>query len=568
MPAISVVMPVRDGARFLAEALDAVLAQTFEDFELIVVDDGSTDDTPRILDRYAARDGRLVVLRNPTSLGVGAALNRGCAAARGDLIARMDADDRCDPGRFAAQKAFLDAHPHVVLCGTGTWIIDATGAVTGVSEAPTGDAVLRDLLRTQNTFVAGSTMFRKREAENAGLFSPDPAFLYAEDYECWVRLAARHQVDNLQAPLYSYRVYARENDAERAAVQRASADRIRTLAAAWLDGGGFDLQLPRHHTPVPRGRIFVQIASYRDPECQWTIRDLFSRAARPDDITVGVCWQYEPRFDEACFRIRTRPDQVRVVDVHMREARGLGWARHLTEQLWQGEDYVLQVDAHMRFADGWDDLLLEELAACNSRYPILTVYPWGYRPPRTLHDGPPLRMAALRFGDNGLLAYVGTVHGDPPRRPAPQAFWAGGFAFSRAEVIREVPQDPHLFFNETEMTHAVRLWTHGWDLFAPARNLIWHCYGPDKRVTHAPWSDDQRWVQAATLAQQRTFHLLQVRQAEDPAALVDLPRYALGRHRTLADYQAFAGVRFADRTITDEAKNGYVRAGYARPRAS
>ncbi|MGE3188548.1 MAG: GlcNAc-transferase family protein, partial [Vicinamibacterales bacterium] len=470
--------------------------------------------------------------------------------------------------RFARQTAFLDEHPHVVLCGTGMWAIDEHGDVIGVHEAPAGDAWLREQLRHDNTFVAGSVMLRRREAENAGLFSPDPAYIYAEDYEFWVRLAARHQVDNIPEPLYSYRVHPRPDGRARAEAQAASAARIRRLAAEWLDGNGYDQLLPRLHTPVPRGRIFVQIASYRDPECQWTIRDLFRRAARPDDITVGVCWQYEPRFDQGCFRIRTRPDQVRTVDVHMREARGLGWARHLTERLWQGEEYVLQIDAHMRFADQWDDRLLDELAQCNSRFPILTVYPWGYRPPRTLHEGPPLRMAALKFGDNGLLAYVGTIHGDPPTRPAPQAFWAGGFAFSRADVLREVPQDPYLFFNETEMTHAARLWTHGWDLFAPAQNLIWHCYGPDKQVTHAPWSDDRRWITAATRAQQRTFHLLQVTPTNEPAALRELPRYGLGRDRTLAQYQEFAGVDFAARTITDDARNGYVRSAAARPRMS
>jgi hypothetical protein len=311
----------------------------------------------------------------------------------------------------------------------------------------------------------------------------------------------------------------------------------------------------------------VLIASYRDVDCQWTIRDLFERASRPDEIAVGVCWQYEPRLDSDCFRIRTRTDQIRGIHVHMSESRGLGWARHLTERLWAGEEYVLQIDGHMRFANAWDERLIDQLAACNSRYPVLTVYPWSFVPPRTLHGGEqPLRMAALHFHDSHMPAFIAALNDTPPKRPVNHAFWAGGFAFSRGDVLREVPQDPHMFFNETEPTHGVRLWTYGWDLFAPSENLIWHCYGPDKAGARAPWFDGGQWYQHARLSGPRARHLLRVETATDPEALVDLPRFGLGTHRTLEDYERFAGLSFADKTISDFARRGECRPEFARPR--
>ncbi len=566
MPSISVVMPVREEARHVGEAIDSILAQSWPDFELIAVDDGSTEDTARILDAYAGRDARVKVLRNDRPLGIAAALNRGIQASRAPLIARMDADDVSAPERLERQKLFLDTHPHVVLCGSGTRLIDQRGRVVDTCAVATGDATLRAMLPRANAFRHGTVMFRRREAENAGLYSADPAWWCAEDYEFCVRIAARHEIDNLPDILYSSRVGHKRQAADLGARQAASSAAVGTLAAELLSGRGHRFDVPVGHAPARPGRIFVIIATYADRDCQWTIQDLFARARRPDDITVGVCWQYDPRRDRDCFHLRTRPHQVRSLHVHVNETRGLGWARHMSERLWQGEEYVLQIDGHMRFAEAWDERLLDELAACNSRFPVLTVYPWGFVPPRALYEGPPLRMAALRFHDSGMPGFVASL-ADGAKRPVMHAFWAGGFAFSRADVLREVPQDPHLYFTETEPTHGARLWTHGWDLFGPSENLIWHCYGPDKAAnTRSHWTDNADWGRQVTRSVQRALHLLSVRPADDPEATVDLPRFGMGTYRTLADYQQFAGIDFSSRSIAESARQGVCAPEYARPR--
>lgn len=115
-PAISVVLPVRNGEAFLADALDSVFAQTFSDFELIVVDDCSTDRTAEML--ASTNDSRLRVVRNEEQRGIAGSLNRGFELCGGRYIARMDADDISLPMRFARQVAFLEAHPEVGVCGT------------------------------------------------------------------------------------------------------------------------------------------------------------------------------------------------------------------------------------------------------------------------------------------------------------------------------------------------------------------------------------------------------------------------------------------------------------------
>src|SRR5690349_12094054 len=102
-------------------------------------------------------------------------------------------------------------------------------------------------------------------------------------------------------------------------------------------------------------RIFVQIASYRDPDCQWTVKDLFEKAAHPERVFVGICWQFIKGEDDAFFKEPyPRPKQVRVHEMDAREAKGVCYARSLTQKLWKDEEFTLQIDSHMRFEQGWD----------------------------------------------------------------------------------------------------------------------------------------------------------------------------------------------------------------------
>src|SRR5262245_12232894 len=122
-PRLSVLMPMRDASRFLAEAVESILAQSYEGFEFLIFDDGSSDDSCAIVQRYAIRDPRIALYRG-TAAGYAVWLREGVVRARGELIARMDADDISHPQRFARQVAYLDAHPECVALGADVLMVD------------------------------------------------------------------------------------------------------------------------------------------------------------------------------------------------------------------------------------------------------------------------------------------------------------------------------------------------------------------------------------------------------------------------------------------------------------
>lgn len=299
----------------------------------------------------------------------------------------------------------------------------------------------------------------------------------------------------------------------------------------------------------PSTRIFVQIASYRDRECQWTVKDLFAKARHPERIFVGICWQTFPDLDHDCFEVETRPDQVRVLHFHARDTKGVGWARQQAQSLWQGEEYILQIDSHTRFIRNWDVESLEMLAACDSPWPVLTVYPAGYFPPNTVRrrKGPHLQ-CIKRFRDGGMFAPAArpVPPGIPIDRPFATAACGAGFIFGPSRMVTDVPIDPEIFFGGEETNIAVRLWTHGFDLFSPTRDLVFHYYRREESAR--PWDDFDHYAPLLRTTTRR-LHQLCTPSMMPPGEEVDLGPYGLGSARTLEEYEAFAGINFASRTM-------------------
>jgi glycosyltransferase involved in cell wall biosynthesis len=183
-PAVSVVMPAFNAASTLQRAIDSVLAQTYSNFELVVVDDGSTDETPTILARQV--DERIRVIRMRDNVGIVGALNRGLEEARGALIARLDADDEALPERLALQVEAFATHPNLVLCGCAADRVDPQGTRLGRSVPPASHARLAAAMVTGNRLVHSTVMFRRDAARACGGYRPDQ--LLAEDYGLWLRL--------------------------------------------------------------------------------------------------------------------------------------------------------------------------------------------------------------------------------------------------------------------------------------------------------------------------------------------------------------------------------------------
>jgi hypothetical protein len=201
-PTVSVVLSVRNGGEDLPTALDTILTQSFSDFELIAINNGSTDGTREFLDLIA--DPRVRVYHQEDK-GLAAALNRGISLARGRYIARQDHDDLADPSRFAKQVAFLDAHPEHGLVGTCAeiWVGDTPSG--RFHDHPTEDEILRFDLLFNNPFVHSSVMIRKSALDRVGGYTTDPARQPPEDYELWSRIARHYRVANLGERLTVYR---------------------------------------------------------------------------------------------------------------------------------------------------------------------------------------------------------------------------------------------------------------------------------------------------------------------------------------------------------------------------
>jgi len=203
-PQISVVMPVRDGARWLGEAIASLQDQTLSDFELIIVDDGSADDSPRIIEASSRDDPRIRAFRQER-LGLVPALNRGLLESRAPLIARLDADDRAHPLRLQRQSQYMASHPEVGLLGTWADTIDEQGFLIGSLKPATRPEQLARLLARMNPFVHSSTMMRKAIVQKAGFYRS--AFEGAEDYDLWMRISEVAKIANLRECLLQYRVH-------------------------------------------------------------------------------------------------------------------------------------------------------------------------------------------------------------------------------------------------------------------------------------------------------------------------------------------------------------------------
>lgn len=199
MPTVSVILPTYNAAPYVQEAVESVLTQTFNDFELLVIDDGSTDGTVDTVRGF--NDERIELIHRDGS-GITGALNHGITEASGTYIARQDGDDRSAPERFEMQVEFLERNPDVGLVGTATDIIDESGRVVDrrhVLEHPSVD----DLLE-HNHYVHGSVMMRRNAVEAVGGY--DETFEYTEDYDLWLRIADEYAVRNIDEFLYALRL--------------------------------------------------------------------------------------------------------------------------------------------------------------------------------------------------------------------------------------------------------------------------------------------------------------------------------------------------------------------------
>jgi len=196
-------MPVYNAARHLEASVACIVAQEFSDWEMVAVDDGSTDSSPEILAAWASRDRRIRVIANSVNKGQTACLNQGLAACQGGWVARQDADDLSHPRRLGAQMDHARRQPGVVLLGTQGVLIDDVGRRIGLLDVPEDAKAVAWCAPFLNPFLHAAVMFRRDVVMAAGGY--DETYSIAQDYELWTRLAAEHRTANLPGRLIQYR---------------------------------------------------------------------------------------------------------------------------------------------------------------------------------------------------------------------------------------------------------------------------------------------------------------------------------------------------------------------------
>lgn len=281
LPKISVILPVYNGLHYLEEAINSVLGQSFKDFELIIINDGSTDGSERVIEKFD--DPRIRYFKQENH-GLPATLNIAIIHARGQYIARQDQDDICLPLRFQKQVEFLNAHPDVGMVGTCAEIWAGNERTDRVLTHPTDEASLRFGLLFNNLFVHSSIMIRRSVFEQVGAYSEDKSRQPPEDYELWSRVMKKFKVANLPEVLMVYREVP--NSMSRTGVNPFLPNLVRISAEniAWASGRAVDspevIALSRlsHgvYEDIPRGIRFAALAA--------VLNDAADRIARTSGV--------------------------------------------------------------------------------------------------------------------------------------------------------------------------------------------------------------------------------------------------------------------------------------------
>ncbi len=338
-------------------------------------------------------------------------------------------------------------------------------------------------------------------------------------------------------------------------------------------------------------KIFVQIASYRDKELIPTIVDALAKARYPDNLSFGVVWQAssaEAYQEEEMARLGLGV-RLRVVTIPWTQAKGVGYARLRCQELWQGETFTLQIDAHCRFVEDWDIKLIEmwHFLRLQSLKPLITHYAPSYLPPDRLDwwvnpeteqeepiapnisrlgltDDPTGRRIGHSRDSNNLLtfppAYENTWHWKMMRpfggeslvgadRPALGFTVSGHFIFTQSPFCVDVRYDPDIYFIGEEPSMGVRAWTAGYDIYYPNVPIVYHYYTRNGRERH--WDNHSNFAQQEQISIERTLSLLGIERER-----LDLSPCGLGNVRSLESYERFAGVNFKEAKFNDFARLG------------
>ena len=298
-------------------------------------------------------------------------------------------------------------------------------------------------------------------------------------------------------------------------------------------------------------KIFIQIASYRDPQLNLTIKDCIENSKHPKNLVFGITNQYHPddNFNIDEFQNDKR---FRIENVLYSESKGACWARNLLQQRYSGETYTLQIDSHMRFAPNWDVemiKMIKQLQKKGHKKPLLTGYVSSFDPDNDPEGRvqEPWRMSFDRFIPESPIFFLPEVipNWKSLTEPIPSRFYSAHFCFTLGQFAYEVQHDKNYYFHGEEISIGVRAFTHGYDLFHIHKVLIWHEYTRKNRIKS--WDDDKIWYEKNNNSHLRNKKLFSMDgEVYNPE---EFGIYGFGTERTLKDYEQYSGVLFSKRAV-------------------
>ena len=297
-------------------------------------------------------------------------------------------------------------------------------------------------------------------------------------------------------------------------------------------------------------KIFVQIASYRDPQLIPTIKDMLEKSKHPENLVLSIARQFHPEdgFDDLS-EYENDP-RFKIINIDYKESKGVCWARHLTQQQYDGEEYTLQIDSHMRFEKNWDDTLIKmikDLQNKGYKKPLLTGYVSSFDPENDPEGRvtDPWRMTFDRFTPEGVVFFLPEVipFWSSLDSPITARFYSAHFCFTLGQFSIEVQHDPEFYFHGEEISITVRAFTHGYDLFHPHKVVIWHEYTRKGRTKQ--WDDDKEWYLKNESCHVKNRQLLGI---DGEIYNGDMYEF-FGKERTIQDYEKYSGLLFSNRSV-------------------
>lgn len=298
-------------------------------------------------------------------------------------------------------------------------------------------------------------------------------------------------------------------------------------------------------------KIFVQIASYRDPQLLLTIKDCIEKAAKPEKLVFSIAWQHSAEDIWDNLDEYKNDKRFKILDINYKDSKGACWARNELQKQYDNEEYTLQIDSHMRFIENWDEELIsmyKKLVKKGHKKPLITSYASSFEPTND-PDGRinvPWKMNFDRFFPEGPAFFIPASIDEYLELDGPVLgrFYSAHYAFAGGSFAKEVQHDPGLYFHGEEITIAVRAYTWGYDIFHPHRVFLWHEYIRNNKKKQ--WDDDPIWVSRNIESHRRTRQLLEM---DGEVRDIDFGPYGLGNVRTLDDFIKYSGVDFRNRAI-------------------